>query len=101
MKQTGGQVLVCAPSNIAVDQLAEKITRTGLKVVRFCAKGRETVDSSVAYLALHNQLKAVSTGELYKLMRLKVAFMKTMHWVTLVDCRKRLANSPARTRSAS
>lgn len=35
-KQSGGQVLVCAPSNIAVDQLTEKIHRTGLKV-RFCA----------------------------------------------------------------
>lgn len=33
VKQTNGQVLVCAPSNIAVDQLAEKIHRTGLKVV--------------------------------------------------------------------
>jgi len=27
-----GQVLVCAPSNIAVDQLTEKINATGLKV---------------------------------------------------------------------
>lgn len=72
MKQTGGQVLVCAPSNIAVDQLAEKIHRTGLKVLRFCAKGRETVDSSVAFLALHNQLKALKSGELHKLMLLKV-----------------------------
>lgn len=26
------QVLVCAPSNIAVDQLTEKIHKTGLKV---------------------------------------------------------------------
>ena len=31
-KQNHGQVLVCAPSNIAVDQLTEKIHRTGLKV---------------------------------------------------------------------
>ena len=29
---TQGQVLVCAPSNIAVDQLAEKIELTGLGV---------------------------------------------------------------------
>lgn len=28
------QVLVCAPSNVAVDQLAEKISATGLKVTR-------------------------------------------------------------------
>ncbi len=30
--QSHGQVLVCAPSNVAVDQLAEKISATGLKV---------------------------------------------------------------------
>lgn len=32
------QVLVCAPSNVAVDQLAEKISATGLKVMKksFC-----------------------------------------------------------------
>jgi len=30
------QVLVCAPSNIAVDQLTEKIDRTGLKVCLLC-----------------------------------------------------------------
>jgi chaperonin cofactor prefoldin len=36
-----GQVLVCAPSNVAVDQLTEKIHATGLKVVRLCAKSRE------------------------------------------------------------
>nr|GEY08742.1 regulator of nonsense transcripts 1 homolog [Tanacetum cinerariifolium] len=40
-KQGQGQVLVCAPSNVAVDQLAEKISATGLKVVRLCAKSRE------------------------------------------------------------
>ena len=32
VKQHQGQVLVCAPSNIAVDQLTEKIHKTGLKV---------------------------------------------------------------------
>ena len=76
------QVLVCAPSNIAVDQLTEKIHRTGLKViynsllhmhtsitcihtcvcimqvVRLCAKSRESIDSPVSFLALHNQVKA-------------------------------------------
>ena len=33
VKQSNGSVLVCAPSNIAVDQLTEKIHRTGLKVL--------------------------------------------------------------------
>ncbi len=57
MKQHGGPILVCAPSNTAVDQLTEKIERTGLKVVRLCAKSREAIDSPVAHLALHNQIK--------------------------------------------
>lgn len=49
-------VLVCAPSNIAVDQLTEKIDKTGLKVVRLCAKSREAIESPVSFLALHNQI---------------------------------------------
>lgn len=57
VKQSGGSVLVCAPSNIAVDQLTEKIHRTGLKVVRLCAKSREAIDSPVSFLALHNQIR--------------------------------------------
>ena len=52
-KQGTGQVLVCAPSNIAVDQLAEKVSKTGLKVVRVAAKSRETAASSVDHLSLH------------------------------------------------
>ncbi|RHY40123.1 hypothetical protein DYB38_003221 [Aphanomyces astaci] len=39
--QNNGQVLVTAPSNIAVDHLTEKIASTGLKVVRLAAKSRE------------------------------------------------------------
>ena len=57
VKHTGGPVLVCAPSNIAVDQLTEKINMTGLKVVRLCAKSREAIDSPVSFLALHNQIR--------------------------------------------
>ncbi|XP_063933195.1 regulator of nonsense transcripts 1-like [Zophobas morio] len=67
-----GQVLVCAPSNIAVDQLAEKIHRTGLKVVRVCAKSREAIDSPVSFLALHNQVRNMDGGiELQKLQQLR------------------------------
>ncbi|XP_065905889.1 regulator of nonsense transcripts 1-like [Dysidea avara] len=70
-KMNQGQVLVCAPSNIAVDQLTEKIHRTGLKVVRLCAKSRESIDSPVSFLALHNQVKAHGNTELQKLQQLK------------------------------
>lgn len=50
-------MLVCAPSNVVVDMLAEKISFTGLKVVRFCSKLRENVSSSVEYLTLHNLIR--------------------------------------------
>ncbi|XP_039134628.1 regulator of nonsense transcripts 1 homolog isoform X1 [Dioscorea cayenensis subsp. rotundata] len=73
-KQGQGQVLVCAPSNVAVDQLAEKINTTGLKVVRLCAKSREAVSSPVEHLTLHYQVRHLDTSEkseLHKLQQLK------------------------------
>ncbi|KAH9539277.1 hypothetical protein CY35_15G049600 [Sphagnum magellanicum] len=73
-KQGQGQVLVCAPSNVAVDQLAEKISATGLKVVRLCAKSREAVNSPVEHLTLHYQVRhldATDKSELHKLQLLK------------------------------
>ncbi|XP_010518678.1 PREDICTED: regulator of nonsense transcripts 1 homolog isoform X2 [Tarenaya hassleriana] len=73
-KQGQGQVLVCAPSNVAVDQLAEKISATGLKVVRLCAKSREAVSSPIEHLTLHYQVRHLDTSEkseLHKLQQLK------------------------------
>lgn len=72
VKMNPGQVLVCAPSNVAVDQLTEKIHATGLKAVRLTAKSREALESSVAFLTLHRQV-ANHTGhvELQKLIQLK------------------------------
>jgi len=73
-QQSQSQVLVCAPSNVAVDQLTEKIHGTGLKVVRLSAKSREAVSSSVDFLTLHHlvrQLAVQSNNELYKLQLLK------------------------------
>ncbi|CCG84524.1 protein of unknown function [Taphrina deformans PYCC 5710] len=71
-KMNSGQVLVSAPSNVAVDQLAYKIHCTGLKVVRVSAKSREDLDSPIAFLTLHEQVKNNDTAvELQKLMQLK------------------------------
>lgn len=71
-KMNPGQVLVCAPSNVAVDQLTEKIHATGLKVVRLTAKSREALDSSVSFLTLHQQVaNHTSHVELQKLIQLK------------------------------
>lgn len=69
-----GQVLVCAPSNIAVDQLALKIHQTGLKVVRLYAKSREGFDSSVDFLCSHylvKRLAAEQRNDLHKYICLK------------------------------
>eukprot|EP01017_Pseudomicrothorax_dubius_P040198 TRINITY_DN6256_c0_g1_i1.p1 TRINITY_DN6256_c0_g1~~TRINITY_DN6256_c0_g1_i1.p1 ORF type:complete len:714 (+),score=172.44 TRINITY_DN6256_c0_g1_i1:912-3053(+) len=65
-----GQVLVCAPSNIVVDQLAEKINFTGVKVVRVCSKAREAVSSSVEPLTLHSQVRKLDVPEFEDLMML-------------------------------
>ncbi|RKP11444.1 hypothetical protein BJ684DRAFT_12914, partial [Piptocephalis cylindrospora] len=71
-KMNPGHVLVVAPSNVAVDQLAEKIHRTGLRVVRMTAKSREALDSPVSFLTLHELVQHADTHrELQKLIRLK------------------------------
>ncbi|WWC92379.1 uncharacterized protein L201_007336 [Kwoniella dendrophila CBS 6074] len=71
-KMNPGQVLVCAPSNVAVDHLCEKIHQTGLKVVRVAAKSREALDSNVAFLSLHSQVANADTHpELQKLIQLR------------------------------
>ena len=56
------QVLVVAPSNVAVDHLAAKVAATGLKVVRLVAKSREGVASSVEPLTLHSQARLDAAG---------------------------------------
>ena len=71
-KINGGQVLVCAPSNVAVDQLCERIHLTGLKTVRLTAKSREDVESRVSFLSLQEQVRMNDSNvELAKLSQLK------------------------------
>eukprot|EP00831_Metopus_contortus_P020565 TRINITY_DN19067_c0_g2_i1.p1 TRINITY_DN19067_c0_g2~~TRINITY_DN19067_c0_g2_i1.p1 ORF type:complete len:208 (-),score=44.66 TRINITY_DN19067_c0_g2_i1:57-680(-) len=75
-------MLVCAPSNIAVDQLTEKIHATGLKVLRLCAKSRESISSSVENLTLHKQvreLKGKKFDLLQKLFKLKEKTLSLIH----------------------
>jgi len=43
---------MCAPNNIAVDQLVEKIDHMGLKVVCLCTKLYEAIDSLVSFHTL-------------------------------------------------
>ena len=70
-RQNMGQVLVTAPSNVAVDQLTEKIASTGLRVVRLASKTRESVSSSVDHLCLHIMTPLAAGDEFKKLQRLK------------------------------
>ncbi|ODV62253.1 ATP-dependent RNA helicase NAM7 [Ascoidea rubescens DSM 1968] len=65
------RILVCAPSNVAVDHLASKLSFLGLKIIRLTAKSREDVESSVSHLSLHSLVKTNLKGELKKLMKLK------------------------------
>ena len=68
-----GQVLVAAPSNVAVDHLTEKIAATGLKVVRVMARSREGGPSMVEPLCLHSIVAAAAPpgGELKRLLTLR------------------------------
>ncbi|KRX60318.1 Regulator of nonsense transcripts 1, partial [Trichinella sp. T9] len=71
-KARGTPILVCSPSNVAIDQLAEKISRTGLRVIRTCAKSREEIDSPVGFLTLHKQVRRLARNrELGKLWQQK------------------------------
>jgi regulator of nonsense transcripts 1 len=70
-RQNMGQVLVTAPSNVAVDQLTEKIAATGLRVVRLASKTREATFSSVDHLCLHVMTPLAAGDEFKKLQRLK------------------------------
>ena len=58
------QVLVAAPSNVAVDHLAEKLDATGLKVVRVAARSREAISSNIEHLTLHYQVHSPSAATL-------------------------------------
>ncbi|KAG7195863.1 ATP-dependent RNA helicase [Scheffersomyces spartinae] len=64
-------LLMCAPSNVAVDHLATKLHNLGLWVVRFTARSREDVESQAEHLSLHSQVERGSTGKLRKLFKLK------------------------------
>lgn len=66
-----GQVLVVAPSNIAVDHLAERISLTGLRVVRLQAKSREEVPGPAETLSLHYQVRHLNVPEAAELRKLQ------------------------------
>ena len=78
------QVLVAAPSNVAVDQLAERIALTGLKVVRLMAKSREDVASCVESLTLHYQVQHILKWYALKCVHLSGAPASPLAWDSLL-----------------
>lgn len=75
-KMHKSQILVCGPSNVCVDQLAERIAATGLNVVRVCAKSREALSSAADKFTLHHLIRefvndAHRFSELAKLFKLR------------------------------
>jgi regulator of nonsense transcripts 1 len=71
VKLTKQKILVCAPSNVAVDHLAGKLHDLGLNVVRLTAKSREDVESSVQHLSLATLVVQRAKKKLKKLLKLK------------------------------
>lgn len=71
--EKGSKILVCAPSNVAVDQLAERIASTGVDVLRLTARSRESMSSSVEHLTIQHALRHGDHGftRLQKLFELK------------------------------
>eukprot|EP00834_Sanchytrium_tribonematis_P007909 NODE_802_length_3815_cov_0.343649.p3 type:complete len:187 gc:universal NODE_802_length_3815_cov_0.343649:771-211(-) len=65
-KATKKKVLVCSPSNVAVDQLCEKLNQAKLNVVRLTARSREHVESSVEFLSVHSIADKASISPEYK-----------------------------------
>lgn len=66
VQQFGKKVLVVAPSNTAVDQLALKINNAGLKVLRIMSRRRENSTNEVDFLCLHNLLREFEDTDLAK-----------------------------------
>ncbi|XP_050524410.1 regulator of nonsense transcripts 1 homolog [Daktulosphaira vitifoliae] len=64
-----GTVLVCAPSNNAVDNLANAVAKTGIDVVRLVKKTKETVKSDLSNIYLSEQIKKLAGHSEFKTLQ--------------------------------
>lgn len=55
------KVLVCSSSNASVDNLVERISKTGVKVLKVSSKIRENIPSTIDSFCLHTKLKQYIT----------------------------------------
>lgn len=65
------KVLVCAPSNVAVDHLALKLKEAGLRVVRLMASSREVGDPKIVGLTLDKLVWKKSNAKLRETIKKK------------------------------
>lgn len=65
------RILVCAPSNVAVDHLTEKLAQIGINVVRLTAKLREDVESSANEHSLHKKVEQMASKETKRLLAMR------------------------------
>ena len=70
------RVLVCAPSNTAVDNIVLRLSNLGLRIVRLVSRSRENVSSLVEEFCLHNMAVYVG-GTDSKLYKLNLQLQKT------------------------
>ena len=67
-KKIKGKILVCAPSNLAVNHLTEQISKiSDLKVIRVCSAAREFEKTNIDELTLHWKLDRMPFKKFRKL----------------------------------
>lgn len=81
-KQVKGEIMVCAPSKINVEQLSKENALNGLKVLRLVAKAWEAITSAARHLSLHYQLRHFSTANSQKSKRWWSYVLKLVNWET-------------------
>lgn len=72
-KHNAPKVLVCAPSNVAVDHLTLKLARMGLKVCRIFARSQEGIDSPAKQYSALNDIKKLAYPKMLSLIERKEA----------------------------
>lgn len=85
MKQNGGPVLVCAPSNTAVDQLTEKIHKTDLKVVRYVGKPVKILENQFCVIVVDcvpNRVRLLIPRSVFWLFTIK-----SEKWRAIPNCK--------------
>lgn len=67
------KILVCAPSNEAVDRITQLLHACRLNIVRLCSKGREKIETKIEEISFHHKIRYQSKNgvEIRKLELLK------------------------------